>query len=84
MHFRPLAAEELEAQKEDDRVKLEEIYRLKKNLKGLDAITAEDFTHHRLRGFLIKTHEPLYDLVEAPADFPQHTGKDVQQFPLHV
>ena len=38
------ASEELETRKEGDRVKLEEIHRLKKNLKGLEAITAEDFT----------------------------------------
>lgn len=56
------AAAEQEAQREGDRGKLEEIYRLKKNLKGLDAITAEDFTQGIINLFIDKIYaEPIDD-----------------------
>lgn len=56
------ASEELETRKEGDRVKLEEIHRLKKNLKGLEAITAEDFTQSIINLFIDKIYvEPIDD-----------------------
>lgn len=56
------AAAELEARREGDKVKLDEIYRLKKNLKGMDAITAEDFTQSIINLFIDKIYaEPVDD-----------------------
>ncbi len=68
------AAEELEAQKEDDRVKLEEIYRLKKNLKGLDAITAEDFTQSIINLFIDRIYAEPVDERQMKLKIVLNTG----------
>ncbi len=68
------AAEELEAQKEDDRVKLEEIYRLKKNLKGLDRITAEDFTQSIINLFIDRIYAEPVDERQMKLKIVLNTG----------